>query len=252
MGEISLIVTDERSLCTGYLFNIFLHDTSACSEVLLISYDRMPSIIYLWGDSIMTNVLLASGSIRRKQLLEQIGLFYDTARMDIDESVKQGEAPYEYVERLAREKAIAGLKAHPNCIILAADTTVELAGDILGKPNNTQDAQAMLLKLSGSQHQVLTGVAVAKYCQDEIEIKSQVVVTQVRFLELSLEDINCYVQTGEPMDKAGAYGIQGKAALFVEGIKGSFSNVVGLPLAETAKLLEQFGVAIWNNDTNTK
>ena len=193
----------------------------------------------------MSELLLASGSIRRKELLEQIGVQYQSASMDIDESVLKGEAPDQYVLRLARDKALAGLESFPDKVVLAADTTVALKNTILGKPEDEAEASKMLRFLSGSCHQVLTGIAVAKRYNGELLMESQVVTTKVSFLDLSDEQIDWYVKTGEPMDKAGAYGIQGKAALFVAAIEGSYSNVVGLPLAETGGLLQGFGVSVW-------
>ncbi len=193
----------------------------------------------------MKKLLLASASIRRKELLDQIGVQYQSAPMDIDESVQENEQAADYVERLAREKAQAGIMANPDMVVLAADTTVVVAGNILGKPDDEQDARDMLGQLSGGIHQVLTGIAVAKRVDGELKIASQVVLTNVFFSAISAQQIENYIQTGEPMGKAGAYGIQGKAALFVDRIEGSYSNVVGLPLAETGKLLEQYNVPLW-------
>lgn len=193
----------------------------------------------------MPELLLASASSRRKELLELIGIGFQSQAMDIDESVLQGEQADRYVERLAREKAQAGLVACPDKVILAADTTVVLAGQILGKPQDKAEAVSMLRQLSGSKHQVLTGIAVASQHRGITQIESQVVCTEVFFADLSDQQVEAYVQSGEPMDKAGAYGIQGKAALFVERIEGSYSNVVGLPLAETGKMLERFGITLW-------
>lgn len=195
----------------------------------------------------MSELLLASASIRRKELLDQIGVQFKSASMDIDESVLEGETASVYVERLAREKALAGLSLFSDKVILAADTTVALSGGILGKPGSASEAEAMLRDLSGANHQVLTGIALAKYENGEKVIESRVVETEVSFLSLSDQQIVQYVKSGEPMDKAGAYGIQGKAALFVDSIQGSYSNVVGLPLAETGQLLQRFGVPIWSS-----
>ena len=193
----------------------------------------------------MPELLLASASSRRKELLELIDVEFSSQAMDIDESVHPEELPAAYVERLAREKAQAGLLAQPEKIVLAADTTVVLEGQILGKPESEVQARSMLQQLSGSRHQVLTGIALASQMAGRLKIESQVVSTEVLFATLSEQQIEAYIHTGEPMDKAGAYGIQGKAALFVERIEGSYSNVVGLPLAETGKLLERFGFSLW-------
>ncbi|KZY95121.1 hypothetical protein A3752_03750 [Oleiphilus sp. HI0081] len=193
----------------------------------------------------MADLLLASGSSRRRELLEQIGVPYHSASMDIDESVLEGELPDAYVRRLAKEKALAGLSFNPEKTVLAADTTVTINGTILGKPDNERVAFEMLKRLSGTNHLVLTGIAVAKLSEGKAVIEADVVTTEVSFMKLSDQQIRQYIATGEPMDKAGAYGIQGKAALFVEGIVGSYSNVVGLPLAETGKILQAFDVPIW-------
>ena len=194
----------------------------------------------------MAELILASASSRRKELLAQIGVPFQSAAMDIDESVRLNELPNDYVMRLAREKARACLEHNPDSVVLAADTTVVVEGEILGKPENSEHAQRMLRQLSGKNHQVLTGIAVAKRIKDEITIASRVVVTDVSFAAISNQQIAQYIKTGEPMDKAGAYAIQGKAALFVERIEGSYSNVVGLPLAETGKLLQDFGIPLWH------
>jgi septum formation protein len=193
----------------------------------------------------MAELLLASGSSRRKELLDQIGVQYQCASMDIDETVNPNEAPSDYVLRLAEEKAQAGMVLKPGMVVLAADTSVVLAGNILGKPADEQAAHDMLGQLSGKTHQVLTAIAVAKRELGEVSIVSQLVISDVTFSVLSDQQIKQYIETGEPMDKAGAYGIQGKAALFVEHLQGSYSNVVGLPLAETGKLLQRFDIPIW-------
>lgn len=193
----------------------------------------------------MVPLLLASASPRRKELLEQIGLRFQVQAMDIDETVKTGESAFDYVLRLAREKAQAGVNARSEMIVLAADTTVVLNGEILGKPENEIDARAMLEKLSGSKHQVLTGIAMAKKVGEEVSLEARVVETNVYFSTLNDQQIEAYIKSGEPMGKAGAYGIQGKAALFVERIEGSYSNVVGLPIAEAGKMLAHFGVDVW-------
>ena len=157
---------------------------------------------------------------------------------DIDESVQVNETPSQYVQRLACEKAEKGCKAF-NMTALGSDTCVVLDGEILSKPVSVEDAKAMLGRLAGRNHQVLTGVAICEKVDHQFRVSSQVVCTEVSFAPLTSTQIERYVATGEPMDKAGSYGIQGKAAVFVSGIKGSYSNVVGLPLMETAQLLQQ-------------
>ncbi|MDA0977478.1 MAG: Maf family protein [Proteobacteria bacterium] len=182
-------------------------------------------------------LILASGSPRRRELLEQLGLKFDIRPADLDESVQPGERADRYVTRLSAEKANAGYEA--GTVVLAADTTVVLGQDILGKPVSRQDAVLMLLALSGSTHEVLTGVTV----MSDLGIDTVCVRTSVKFRELGLEEIEFYWSTGEPVDKAGAYGLQGIGSVFVVSLDGSYSNVIGLPLVETIELLRRHGVA---------
>lgn len=193
---------------------------------------------------------LASRSLRRRELLKQIGVGFELLLLreatgrppDIDESVRPGESPIAYVERLALAKAeLAWLRLcqrrlmrHP---ILAADTTVELDGAILGKPTDRDDAVSMLKRLSGSTHCVHTAIAVLLDRHVETAISSTTVV----FGELGEDEIQQYVASGDPMDKAGAYGIQGRAGAYVKSLSGSYTGVVGLPLYETDQLLRRFG-----------
>jgi septum formation protein len=188
------------------------------------------------------SIYLASRSSRRQELLGQIGVRFDVMALDVDEAVRGGESPRAYVERLAREKAEAGWRRVerenlPRAPVLGADTTVAVEGRILGKPADRREAAAMLDALSGRLHEVLTAIAVRFGARAE----SAVSVSEVRFRTLSQDDIAGYVATGEWQDKAGAYGIQGQAARFVAELRGSFSGVVGLPLYETAQLLERIG-----------
>jgi len=188
------------------------------------------------------SIYLASRSPRRQELLGQIGVKFEAMEIDVDESVLGGESPRAYVERLARAKAEAGWRRVerdnlPRAPVLGADTTVAVDGRILGKPADDLEATEMLAVLSGRLHEVLTAVA-AKH---ESWLESAVAVSEVRFKTLSKEEIARYVATGEWEDKAGAYGIQGHAARFVAELRGSFSGVVGLPLYETAQLLERIG-----------
>jgi len=184
-------------------------------------------------------IYLASKSPRRRSLLSQIGIEYTCIEGDIDESPFRNEKPLDYVTRMAREKAISGWdnpsrgQAMP---LLAADTSVIFENEILGKPDNQKQAFSMLNKLSGNTHQVITAVAVKK---EEIE-KIVVSITHVTFDSLSDDIINEYISSGDCFDKAGAYGIQNYAARFVKSISGSYTGVVGLPLCETANLLESF------------
>jgi septum formation protein len=174
-------------------------------------------------------LILASSSPRRHQLLAAAGVEFTVVSPDIDESPLDAELPVAYVERLAREKAAAVAGS----FVLAADTTVDCDGVILGKPVNEAESQAMLRSLSGRSHFVHTGVAVRRGDQTV----SLAVTTEVAFAALSDADISWYIATGEPADKAGAYALQGGAARFVTAITGSVSGVVGLPMAETMALL---------------
>ncbi len=187
-------------------------------------------------------IYLASRSPRRRELLAQIGVKFEVIEVDVDETVVAGESARDYVERLARAKAEAGWqRVHERKLreapVLGVDTTVALDGRILGKPADGIEATKMLAALSGRLHEVLTAVAVK--CESRLE--SAVSVTEVRFKTLSKEEIARYVATDECEDKAGAYGIQGHAARFVAELRGSFSGVVGLPLYETAQLLDRIG-----------
>jgi septum formation protein len=192
----------------------------------------------------MATLHLASGSPRRRELLAQIGVPFVTLSAAVDETALPNESAERYVERLAREKALAGLAAleQPKAaVVLGADTSVVLDGRILGKPENRAEALATLAALSGREHQVLTAVALAS----GERIESRVVTSRVRFRPLRAGEAEAYWDTGEPRDKAGSYGIQGLAAVFVSQIEGSYSAVVGLPLCETAQLLEEFGIPCW-------
>ncbi len=188
----------------------------------------------------MTNQLvLASGSPRRRQLLSQLGLEFDIEHPDVDETVRRDEAPQDYVVRLSQSKAEAVFsRLDSNQVIIAADTTVELAGNILGKPESKDDGIAMLTALSGSEHHVYTGVTI----RQEARIESLCIGSLVRFRQLSDEEMDYYWETGEPVDKAGGYGLQGIGAAFVETLNGSYTNVIGLPLSEVVVLLREFGI----------
>jgi septum formation protein len=182
---------------------------------------------------------LASSSPRRRELLEQIGVHYTVCPVDVPERAHPGEAPEEYVLRLALAKARAGRAAlGAPAPVLGADTAVVVEETILGKPRDRADALAMLARLSGRDHRVLSGVALVEGEREE----SRLSVTRVRFRALAPGEAAAYWASGEPADKAGAYAIQGLAAVFVERIEGSYSGVMGLPLFETAELLERFGV----------
>ena len=198
-----------------------------------------------------SRIYLASKSPRRRELLRQIGVRFELLVFrngergddaDVDETPYRDEDVEHYVERLALTKAAAGFRRlrwrHlPLRPVLAADTTLELDGEIIGKPGSADEARAILRKLSGRRHRVLTGVAIS----DGERTRSLVSISEVEFRELQEHEIRHYVASGEPMDKAGAYGIQGRAAIFVSDIRGSYSGIMGLPLYETAQLLETFG-----------
>ncbi|WP_300319126.1 Maf family protein [Accumulibacter sp.] len=195
-------------------------------------------------------VHLASRSPRRRELLTQIGVTFDTIAFrstqrgdpELDETPLPDERAIDYVERIARNKAELGcrivdwrrLLRQP---VLAADTTIELAGELIGKPADPDDARRILRRLSGATHRVLSAVTVGFEGRIELALS----ISEVRFRQLDDGEIERYVASGEPMDKAGAYGIQGRAAMFVEHLAGSYSGVMGLPLYETAQLLSRFG-----------
>jgi septum formation protein len=199
-------------------------------------------------------IYLASRSPRRRELLDQVGVRFETllfregprADGDTDEAVQPGETPDDYVRRIAQVKADAawkrvtmrrGLQRKP---VLVADTTVALGDDIYGKPVDPADAERMLKALSGKRHRVLTAVAVQLEARFEMSVSESIVT----FGELDAARISAYVASGEPFDKAGAYGIQGRAGAFISRLEGSYTGVMGLPLYETAQLLRLFGVTV--------
>jgi septum formation protein len=189
-------------------------------------------------------IYLASRSPRRVELLSQLGVMCESLPADIDETQLTGETPEKYVTRLAREKAQACLqrltveqKTHP---VLAADTTVVLDGIVLGKPDDDIDARNMLIALSGSLHEVHTAVALAFNNQIEVVLST----TVVEMMTLTEAQIERYITSGEPRDKAGSYGIQGKAGAWIKRIEGSYSGVMGLPVFETAALLRKANLAV--------
>jgi septum formation protein len=184
---------------------------------------------------------LASESPRRRDLLWQIGVPHKVMAARVAESLLPGESADDYVERVALEKAMTVRNGGERLPVLAADTAVVLDGTVYGKPVDRADALAMLGKLSGRTHQVLTAVAFATDQTVELRVSA----STVRFRDLSVAEREAYWQTGEPRDKAGAYAIQGLGAVFVESLSGSYSGVMGLPLAETAALLRTAGIACW-------
>lgn len=191
----------------------------------------------------MPALFLASASPRRRELLTQIGVPFSLLAVSIDETPGVAEAPDAYVQRLAREKALAGLAQtdQASSCVLGADTTVVLDQQILGKPVDKADALAMLQSLSGREHQVMTAIALAHSSGCEVRLVS----SRVRFRSISADEAERYWASGEPQDKAGGYAIQGWGAVFVSSLEGSYSAVVGLPLCETAQLLDTYGLRYW-------
>ncbi len=189
-------------------------------------------------------MILASASPRRKELLEQIGLIgFRIITSPCDESEISGATPAETAKRLALTKASLIAAAEPAALVIGADTIVVLGDEILGKPADPEEAKAMLRRLSGREHTVITGYCLLQRNRGRTE--NDYVSTRVFFRSLEESEIESYVATGEPLDKAGAYGIQGRGALFVERIEGCYSNVVGLPLAKIGQALRRFGIEVW-------
>jgi len=191
----------------------------------------------------LPSLVLASGSPRRRDLLSGLGLAFTVRPADIDETPRSGEAPRDYVERLAEEKAVA--QAAPGELILAADTSVILDGEILGKPEDAADGRHLLGRLAGREHVVLSGVALHRPggagTDDGGRTLTHVEESRVRIASLTPEEIAWYVATGETMDKAGGYAIQGLGAIYVEAVHGDYTNVVGLPLPATYRLFRALG-----------
>jgi septum formation protein len=185
-------------------------------------------------------IVLASASPRRRELLAAAGIACDVDPVDVDEQRRQGERPADYVERVARLKARAAAARHPERLVLAADTAVVVGTHVLGKPADDRDAARMLELLSGRAHEVLTAVVLAGIGRETAAVETTTVWIDV----LSADDITWYVATGEPRDKAGAYAIQGGASRFIPRIEGSYSNVVGLPVARVHRMLRA-----WNGES---
>lgn len=194
--------------------------------------------------SAVYEIVLASASPRRREILQGLGIEFRVAVSGADEDIPEGTPPYLAVERLSLLKAADVAKNEKkNALVLGADTVVVLDGEILGKPKDEEDAVRMLTALSGREHSVLTGISVIR--RSDAKGVSVYEETKVKFLELSDEQIRAYVKSGEPMDKAGAYGIQGKGSLLIEKIDGDYFNVVGLPVCRLARLLaEEFDYEI--------
>ncbi|MBX5466849.1 MAG: Maf family protein [Firmicutes bacterium] len=186
----------------------------------------------------MATLILASASERRVQLLRRLGIPFAVEPAAADETPRAGERPYALVRRLAAVKAVTVARRHPEALVLAADTVVALGDDILGKPEDVEAARAMLRRLSGRRHQVYTGVAVYQEVRGRGFVRVE--VAEVGFRPLADEEIADYVATGEPLDKAGAYAIQGGAGRFVEAFAGNLEAVIGLPLDAVRALLRHW------------
>ena len=188
-------------------------------------------------------IILASGSPRRRELLELTGLKFQVIPPQVDERVLPEEQHRAHVERLALEKATGAAQAHPDAIIIGCDTVVVLNGrSIMGKPRDKREAREMLRRLAGREHTVVSSVAAV--WQRKSKQRQVTVETRVRMKQMEDWEINWYIDSGEPMDKAGAYALQGRGAVFIEGIVGSYTNVIGLPLMETVLLLRSFGIRL--------
>jgi septum formation protein len=185
----------------------------------------------------MKRLILASSSPRRKEILENIQLSFEVSSSDVDESFSEDLTPSEVVMELAEKKAKAVAENYPSDFVLGADTIVVLEGEILGKPKDEQEATAMLNKLSGKTHEVFTGVAIVSLSESTTFFEK----TTVTFWELTEAEINMYVSSGEPLDKAGAYGIQQLGSFLVQAIQGDYFSVVGLPISRTVRELRKAG-----------
>jgi septum formation protein len=185
----------------------------------------------------LKRIILASSSPRRKQLLEQLGISFDCCPARIDEDLGTEETAREAVRRIALNKAEKASEMVRNSIIIAADTMVVCNGEVLGKPDNARDAFNKLYKLKGREHEVITAVCVMDTENGQCEVQDE--ITRVYFRDISDEEIRAYIRTEEPMDKAGAYGIQGMGAVFVDRIEGCYFNVVGLPLKHLYSMLQR-------------
>ncbi len=184
-------------------------------------------------------LILASASPRRRKILDCAGIKHEVFPAEVDETPRRGESPMKYAARLAREKAQKAAGIHRRRWVLAADTVVVLDGKMMGKPGDRKEAERMLRSLSGKEHRVITGYCLTK--ASSRRSRERVVVTRVRFKVLSAREIRWYLNTGEHYDKAGGYAIQGKASFMVKEIRGSYTNVVGLPLTEVVEALQELG-----------
>jgi len=188
----------------------------------------------------LPEIVLASGSPRRSEILTSVGWSFVKDVADVDESERPGESAEDYVRRLSFEKASAVAERNEGRIVLGADTTVVIGGAIIGKPVDLADAARMLRLLSGNWHEVLTGVSLVRTSDGEVNSVTDLQRTRVKFSELSESEIEFLVSFGEPLDKAGAYAVQAQAALFIEGIEGDYWNVVGLPVSLAYEMMRRF------------
>ena len=194
-------------------------------------------------------LILASQSPRRSELLRNAGVDFEVQAVDVDESLRPDETPHEYVRRLALDKAVAALKTAPaGAVVLGADTTVLVDGQGLGKPVDKDDARRMLRLLSGRTHEVITGVCVARLDGETIVAQLESETTEVDFILMNDAEIEAYIATGEPMDKAGAYAIQGRASRWIPRVRGCYFNVVGLPVARTCAMLARAQLSASNRE----
>lgn len=182
--------------------------------------------------------ILASESPRRREILKSVGLKFKTIPAHVNEDYLAGESPRAHVKRLSRDKALVIARKHPEAWVLGADTIVVIDGMILGKPKNKAQAKKMLERLSGREHKVFTGFTIAHRASGICQTK--VIQSAVRFKTISPEELNWYIACDEPYDKAGGYAIQGKGAYFIQTIRGSYTNVIGLPLCEVLETLKNF------------
>ena len=187
----------------------------------------------------MSKIYLASTSPRRVELLRSLGLEFSVLPVEVTESYSTEESPRLYVQRMARQKALQGAEGLTEGLVIAADTVVVIDDTVLGKPQTRDDAARMLRLLQGRVHRVISGVAL--YCARTQRCLADAEETEVKFAAMTAEEIQWYISTGEPLDKAGAYAVQGKGAVFIEWVRGSYSNVVGLPLRLLYLLAKQLG-----------
>jgi septum formation protein len=185
-------------------------------------------------------IILASASPRRTELLGLAGINHIVDPADVDESILPNETSADYAKRIALDKALKTAERHTSGLVLGADTIVVVGDEVLGKPSSREDAARMLKLISGREHEVITAVALVDAHTGRREVGFE--VTEVKVKELSSTEIAEYLETGEPFDKAGAYGIQGRASVFVDGIRGCFFNVVGLPLARLYRMIKEFQI----------